>query len=424
MPGQLVIQFTDHCNGSCPQCGMRKSNPFHRSLLDQKTGKRILEAAAARGAAAVSFTGGEPLLHMAELTELINYAGKVGIPYIRTGTNGFHFSGYQQPGFFRRIQRLARTLAATPLRNFWISIDSVEPAVHDRMRGFKDLMRGIQRALPIFHAAGIYPSANLGLNRNLGGSATSRLSAEDYSSLEEYAQAFYETYRMALTQFYQRVIDFGFTIVNTCYPMSVAAADESAKLKPVYAATAKDRVVQFSKLEKHILFKALLDTIVEFRAKIRIFTPLCALYNLIRQHSSAVPGAYPCRGGQDFFFIDAAGGNTYPCGYRGQENLGKFWRLPSKILPSTACQQCDWECFRDPSELMGPLLEDIRHPMQSLPRLYAQKAFFRYWVQDLAYYRACGFFDGRRPPVYGHLARFHASPDRMLNSQNCELVFE
>jgi hypothetical protein len=33
VPGQVVIQYTDVCNASCPQCGMRRDAPFKRSTL-------------------------------------------------------------------------------------------------------------------------------------------------------------------------------------------------------------------------------------------------------------------------------------------------------------------------------------------------------------------------------------------------------
>ncbi|MGB5987896.1 MAG: radical SAM protein [Desulfobacterales bacterium] len=425
VPGQLVIQFTDHCNGSCPQCGMRKSNPFERAKLDLELARRTLRAAAARDVAAVSFTGGEPLLHLKDLADLMIYAGKLGIPFIRTGTNGFLFNGHRNPGFTRRMQSLAKTLAATSVRNFWISIDSIDPLIHDRMRGFSGLMAGIRKALPIFHAAGIYPSANLGLNRNMGGTATQTLTPSRFSSSEAYHQAFYRTYREALRRFYQMAINLGFTIVNTCYPMSIepqntdparalsdnrdSGGDKGDKnptgLEAVYAATASDRVVHFSDAEKRYLFQALLAAIPEFRSRIRVFTPLSGVLNLSRQHSGLEDSSYPCRGGIDFFFIDAAQGDTFPCGYRGHENLGKFWNLPARMPQGRGCRQCDWECFRDPSELLGPLLMDAWRPWHTASGMLRRKDFFRYWAGDLAYYRACGFFNGRRPPNYRRMAR-------------------
>ncbi|MFZ7112312.1 MAG: radical SAM protein [Desulfatiglandales bacterium] len=91
VPGQLVIQFTDRCNALCPQCGMRIRETFTRSKLSISVVKRILDCAAQRNVSIVSFTGGEPFLYLDELALLIQRAGDHGIPYIRTGTNGFLF---------------------------------------------------------------------------------------------------------------------------------------------------------------------------------------------------------------------------------------------------------------------------------------------------------------------------------------------
>ena len=63
IPPQLVIQMTNQCNARCPQCGMRVSNPSPRSTLSRDTMALILDAAAAKGVQALSFTGGEPFVN-------------------------------------------------------------------------------------------------------------------------------------------------------------------------------------------------------------------------------------------------------------------------------------------------------------------------------------------------------------------------
>lgn len=106
----------------------------------------------------------------------------------------------------------------------------------------------------------------------------------------------------------------------------------------------------------------------------------------------------------DFFFIDAADGRTYPCGYRGAESLGSFTAHACRT-PDQACRRCDWECFRDPSELFGPLQELRRDPFGLIKNWRADSAFYRRWCQDLRYYDACDWFDGRLPPDFRRLAR-------------------
>jgi MoaA/NifB/PqqE/SkfB family radical SAM enzyme len=409
VPGQLVIQVTDRCNARCPQCGMRVGQPFARTSLSDAQVRHILDAAAENGVAAVSFTGGEPMLLFREVAGWIEHAAEKGIAYIRTGTNGFFFRNFNAPGFEEKIDGMACRLAAAGLRNFWISLDSCIPEVHEKMRGFDGVVEGIRRALPIFHAQGIYPAANLGINRNLGGSSTRNLSPAGFSSPDDYLEAFASAYRNALCRFYRFVIDLGFTMVNTCYPMSVGDEETKDGLEPVYAATAVDEVVRFSPAEKRRLFRTLREVIGIFRSQLRIFSPLVSLYALERQYAGTPEKSAPCRGGVDFFFVDAKDGNAYPCGYRGNESFGPYRASMPHAPADEACRRCDWECFRDPSELFWPLLAAVNRPLGLFADIIRDPFRFKLWAKDLLYYRACGFFNGRKPPDYRKL-RWFAPP--------------
>jgi MoaA/NifB/PqqE/SkfB family radical SAM enzyme len=96
---------------------------------------------------------------------MLAFARDAGIEYTRTGTNGFMFMNSDSGDFEKRIAKIAEALAATKIRNFWISIDSADPALHEAMRGLPGVIKGIEKALPIFNQYGIYPSANLGISR-------------------------------------------------------------------------------------------------------------------------------------------------------------------------------------------------------------------------------------------------------------------
>jgi hypothetical protein len=383
---------------------MRVTAELPRTKLSQDVVKRIIDCAAANGVKAISLTGGEPLIFLDEVTRLIEYASTAGIAYIRTGTNGFMFRNSDQAGFTSKVKRMAERLAATPLRNLWISIDSAVPSVHEKMRGFPGVIKGIEKALPVFHQHGIYPSANLGINRNLGGETRNR-KRQVAGTLSP--EGFYHKYRSDFRKFYAFVTDLGFTMVNACYPMSIDEAEETGNLKAVYGATSADDIVRFSSSEKAYLFKALLNTIPEFRSRIRIFTPLSSLHALYKQYADPFYLPYPCRGGIDYFYVDVTDGNTYPCGYRGSENLGKYWQMDWRNRQSqTDCYQCDWECFRDPSHLLGPLVPGLLKPLGTLKKMWKDRDAFHLWVNDLKYYRACHFFDGRMPPDSSRLEFF------------------
>ncbi|MGD8251078.1 MAG: radical SAM protein [Desulfobacterales bacterium] len=400
-PGQLVIQVTDHCNADCPQCGMNRRMGYPRSRLGVDDVRRVLDAAASRGVRAVSFTGGEPLLFLDDLVTLIDHAGSVGIPMIRTGTNGFLFRGWDRPEFEDRVHRLAERLSATPLRNFWISIDSSNPAVHEEIRGFPGVVKGIEKAVPIFHSHGFYPSANLGINRRVGGESPAMTAAAS-------EKAFFSHFKNSFDRFFRLVDRLGFTIANACYPMSMNDGDING-LAPVYGASSTSSIVNFPPNEKALLFRALFESVQSNRSRLRIFSPLCALRAIGRQVSSGSARGYPCRGGRDFFFVDASHGDTFPCGFRGSENLGKFWRLNGVAGngdSSGGCLACEWECFRDPSEMIGPILDGLHRPGTLAGRIRSDPAFFGLWVEDLRYYQACDYFNGKVPPRRERLNRF------------------
>ncbi len=417
IPGQVIIQMTDRCNAHCPQCEMRVTHRYERSSLDRNAIERVLEAAAERGVAAVSFTGGEPFLHFDTLIAMIRRAGDLGIPLIRTGTSGYFLRHHGKKEFRKRVEEIAESLAHTQVRNFWFSIDSAHGVVHDRIRGFPGVFEGIAKAIPIFHEHGIWPTANLGVNRLLGGAPLRLAHNPSRAQCEE----FYETSVEAFARFYRTVIDAGFTIVNFCYPMSIESQPESS-LDSVYLASSADDMVNFRREEKALLFRAMSQAVREFRDRIRIFTPRNTLHSLAHHYQYREEHGYACRGGKDFFFISAGDGNTYPCGFRAHEKLGKYWEMNGTPRDAEAhCTRCDWECFRDPSNTLGPILELINNPRGLVKRLLRDRTWTRLWWEDLRYQQATDFCNGRLPPDFSRLAKFSlrrgASSNRDRRSQ-------
>ncbi|EHJ46662.1 Radical SAM domain protein [Solidesulfovibrio carbinoliphilus subsp. oakridgensis] len=399
-PRQVVVQLTDRCNARCVQCGMNVAAGGPRGDLDRDAAKRIIDRCAALGVAALSFTGGEPFLAGPLLLDLLDYAGRAGITYLRTGTNGYRFAHPDAPDFTDRVARLAEGLAATRLRNFWISLDSADAATHEANRGHAGMVAGLARALPIFHDHGLFPTANLALNRFMGGP----------EPLGGNGETLREAACRDLSRFFEKAAGLGFTMANCCYPMSDADAGNGARA--VYAATASDARVTFSDAEKLALFSAVRDTVPRHRDKLRIFTPLVAIHALLAQYDKPSRArrpsrsVRPCLGGVSFFYVDRHG-DAFPCGYRAGENLGPFWKLSEDRLGGEPhCLSCDWECFRDPSELLGPLGDLAAGPAGWLRLLRANREQLGLWLTDLRYFAACDQFDGRVPPNFAKLRRF------------------
>lgn len=381
---------------------MRVSEPFERNTLELDLCKKIIDRAVERGVQALSITGGEPLLYLDDVITLVDYAGAAGIKYTRTGTNGYYFRNPQSADFQTRAERIADKIAASSLRNFWISIDSADPGTHEKMRGFSGIIKGIETALPLFHERGFFPTANLGINRNLGGSVHSGLTSKDVVEKEQFTSAVHE----GLRSFFTLVQNIGFTIVNFCYPMS---AEGNNNLDAVYPASSPEHIVRFNTMEKGWLFETMGDVIPEFRSSIRIFSPLSSIHSLRKWYQTELLTPFPCRGGLDYFFINAGDGKTYPCGYRGQDCLGDYTvddPLHYSSAKDLACTRCDWECFRDPSEFFGPLTHALRRPISLCTTYKRSLEFYRHWLSDIRYYRACNFFDGRTGIDTAKLAHF------------------
>ena len=404
LPGQLVIQYSNKCNADCPQCGMRRSNNIPRHTLTKDRVKELIDNGAEAGVQSLSFTGGEPLLFIDYIVELNYHATGAGIPYVRTGTNGFFLAGADKPDFDRKVNTLAEKLGSTGLYTFWMSLDSAIPEDHERLRGLPGIVKGMERALPIFHSNGIFPSVNLGINRATGG-----INAQpflDNMDKEEFEAAFH----LAFEKFYSFVENLGFTIVNACYPMSDESENSCGSLddnldSSLYGAASGDSMITFSDGEKELIFKALYKTIPKFRGRLRIFSPRCALYNLQKKFQNKQPSLYSCRGGTDFFFVESDKGEIYPCGYFN-EPIGKLPDLKKRLAQPKECDRCEWECFRDPSDLLGPFAELFTKPVTLMQKIIRDPGFYRILQEDLRYYRACNFFDGRKAPDFRKMERF------------------
>lgn len=389
---QLVIQYTTYCNATCPQCGMRKTNKINRVVLEKDYVKQVIDFAVSKwNIQFLSFTGGEPFLFVDDIIELIKYANSMGIRYVRTGTNGFMFqyNSSRADEFEKRTRSLIEKLSETELYTLWISIDSSDPQTHEQMRGFNGLIKGIEKAIRIFEEHGMYPAVNLGLNRNIAG----QYEKDEIISFDK--EKFYERYRNGISRFYQLAIDMGFTMANTCYPMSVEDGTFS------YHATSHDDIVSFRPEEKAILFKALYDSASSYRQKIRIFTPRSSLSSLIDSYNNGNKTGYPCRGGIDYFYLDAQNSHIYPCGYRVEDDFGEIWDFDINKLRKSKpnCTKCDWECFRDPTELAQPIIDLYHKPLQTIYKLYSDDKK-KLWLKDILYFYACDFFNLRSKPNY------------------------
>lgn len=120
----LLLWVTDRCNLRCRMCGdqWRADLQQVRPTLSLAEIARIIEGARRLRTLVISITGGEPLLHpqIVEILSLISQAG-IGANLCTNGT--------------LLTEELVARLGKTSLKSISISLDSPNPADHDRIRG-------------------------------------------------------------------------------------------------------------------------------------------------------------------------------------------------------------------------------------------------------------------------------------------------
>ncbi len=224
-----------------------------------------------------------------------------------------------------------------------------------------------------FREEGIFPSANLGINRTI---VKAKIGLTSMSTISE-REAFYDAYVEGFRRFYEFAAGLGFTIANACYPMSM-------QKDAVYKAESIDDIVSYNDTEKHYLFKAMYDVIPEYRGRIRIFTPRSSLMHLVRQYGGHGDTGFACYGGIDYFFVESSTGHAFPCGFRAACDMGAYEDLEvKKIKQKPECRLCDWECFRDPSNQTGPLVELFRNPLKVAKMFLTDRQLLTEWWKDL-----------------------------------------
>ena len=125
MPHAVSWNLTERCNLHCAHCYLdasRRSAPEPGELSRDECARVVAELAALNPHLLLILTGGEPLLHP-HLDEIVERAVRAGMTPV-LGTNGTAMR-----------PRIAERLRDAGLRGVGVSLDSADPAVHDRLRG-------------------------------------------------------------------------------------------------------------------------------------------------------------------------------------------------------------------------------------------------------------------------------------------------
>jgi len=122
-PGAVILGVSYACQQHCIHCSIANYKVKKAGELDVIQWKEAISNLAKWGVPKINLFGGEPLLN-ASIVELTHYAYKKGLS-VSIDTNGVRLT---EPLFF--------SLKKAGINNINISIDSADPEVHDKLRGW------------------------------------------------------------------------------------------------------------------------------------------------------------------------------------------------------------------------------------------------------------------------------------------------
>jgi len=142
----VVWNLTRTCNLHCVHCYTDSDAVRYDGELDTQQAKAVIDDLAAYNVPAILFSGGEPLVRR-DLFDLIEYARGLD-RHVVISTNGTLID-----------LEAARRFVELKLAYVGISLDSADPATHDRFRGqqgaFDRALRGIRRCKQVGQKVGL-----------------------------------------------------------------------------------------------------------------------------------------------------------------------------------------------------------------------------------------------------------------------------
>jgi len=136
-PFMIVWDFTEQCNLKCRHCYANATPHPAPDELSLEGKLNVVDQLDEAGVAAISFSGGEPLINK-DFWKVAEYAASKGF-YISVATNGTLIS-----------EKAAKRLKEVGVRYVEVSLDGPNAEIHDRFRGaeraFERAVKGIENA--------------------------------------------------------------------------------------------------------------------------------------------------------------------------------------------------------------------------------------------------------------------------------------
>jgi len=145
-PFLIVWNFTNKCNLRCKHCYQDASHPLPGELtLEEKL--NVVGQLDRVGVQLIALSGGEPTIHP-DFLRIVEEGSRRGI-YMAVATNGTRFSNM---GFVERALKAG-------LKYVEVSLDSVNPEIHDEIRGVKgaweETIRGVKNLVKMNVSVGL-----------------------------------------------------------------------------------------------------------------------------------------------------------------------------------------------------------------------------------------------------------------------------
>lgn len=298
-PAVCNVSVTNVCNATCSFCNFAhdKGLVMHRSWLDAARFDEALQLLYTKADVRfLTFMGGEPLLHP-KIFDMARAAKRAGInPTMVT-------NGWQLPG-------KTDAIAEAGITTLFISIDSADPAAHEKNRGLKGVCERIRAATGPLAARGVTPVASVVMSKLV----------TDYPALGRFLR------------------DLGFKAVTFSYPRADAYGSSSM----VYSDSDLVAVSNDDLIRSFAAADAIRDIIP-------VQNPRASMADMVRRLRGE-PERFVCHAGYKYFYLDW-NYDLWRC-EAWSKPMCKLWDFEPEKRVRDGCQACMTDCYRDASVML------------------------------------------------------------------------
>jgi MoaA/NifB/PqqE/SkfB family radical SAM enzyme len=298
-PALCNVAVTNACNAACDFCGFARGKVGARNLrwIDADRFDQALDILHKRDIRYISFFGGETLMHP-RLTDMISLAVGRGMG-CAVITNGWF------------LPAKLDALAASGLKNVYVSIDAATIAEHENNRGLKGLGKRILSATERMPGLGMTPIAQVTMNKMI----------RDYRALTKLLG------------------ELGFQAVAFSYPQKARLGSTTL------AWSSQSLLVDFSDDELVEAF----DAVDDARKVFPVNNPRASVADM-KRHLLGQKERFVCYAGYKSFYMDW-NYDIWRCD-AWDKRMCSVWDFADTPFIRDGCTACIADCYRDSSVML------------------------------------------------------------------------